>query len=76
MYPIQLTFCPKLIKFSDINPINAHKAAQTPIIKKRISASKYSNITPVNPIEIAVVPITDIYIIEKSLPCRFSGTVV
>ena len=60
MYPIQLTFFPKLIKFWEIRPIHAHDAAQSPIIRNKESDPKYSKIMPVNPIEIADVPITDI----------------
>ena len=60
MNPIQLSFCPKHLKFSDISPIHEHEAAQIPMIRNKISIPRYSNIKPVNPIEIAVVPITAI----------------
>ena len=76
MNPIQLTFCFKVDKFFEINPMNTHEAAQIPMLRNKTSALKYSNIIPVNPIEIAVVPMTDIWIIEKSLPRRLSVTFV
>ena len=60
MNPIQLTFCPKHLKSAEISPIHAHEAAEIPMIRNKISVLIYSNIKPVNPNEIAVVPITAI----------------
>ena len=68
----QLRILFKHKRFFDLNPMMTHEAALIPMNTNNKSALIYSNNKPVKPMEIAVVPITDICIMEKTLPLKRS----